>query len=121
MTTFSAYRGDDFDEPFALDNGWLSTNFDEFWFTVRSAIPASSVLDDTDAAVLAQVRFTGASPGITFDVDNITGHVHIDKDVTRTWPATRLFWDLQGRLTTGKVKTLNSGEIRVKGDVTRSQ
>lgn len=109
-------RGDTFSYEFTLSSGWSGATFSQVKFTIRRAIPASSVT--TDAGAAGQVTKTGG--GITFTGgDPDVGTVVIAPSVTNTWEATRHEWDLQGTTAGGTVYTIDQGEIEVVGDVTR--
>jgi hypothetical protein len=117
MTVLLAHtRGDTFEYSNTLGNSWLVSDFTGgFKFTLRTRIPNTSVVDDTDAVDQASVT-TGE---ITSSGANFT--ITIPKERTTAWPVRTLFWDLQGVVTaTGYCKTIDSGTIVIAGDVTRS-
>jgi hypothetical protein len=109
-------RGDTFEYSSTLEDDWVGADFTGgVKFTVRSSIPATSVTDDS--AALAQVSVAGG--GIVFSGADFT--VTIAASVTTTWPVGRLYWDMQGVITTGSVvHTIASGTIVIQPDVTRS-
>jgi hypothetical protein len=113
-------RGAEFKYTFTLGNGWTSSMFTGgLIFTLRTRIPASTVLDDTDAAVVAQASVAGGE--ITFSTTTV-GTILIPGADTKTWPTGRLYWDLQGIVTTGaRVLDVDDGTITIIGDVTRTQ
>jgi len=118
MTTLASQRrGDEFKYTFTLGNGWTSTMFTGgMKFTLRTSIPASSVVTDTDAVDQASV----ATGEITFSSATV-GTVLIPGARTTAWPAKNLFWDLQGYVTVGaRPLTADDGTILIRGDVTRS-
>ncbi len=105
-------RGDSFSRILVLINGLAASSFDEFWFTVRSDSPGSSVLDDTGALSsgklsTGEIAVTGISE-LTITIDN------------PDWPAGRLVYDVQGRTPAGQIFTVTKGMLRVYNDVTRS-
>jgi hypothetical protein len=113
-------RGTEFKYTFTLGNSWTSSMFTGgLIFTLRTRIPASSVLDDTDAGVVAQASVAGG--GITFSSTTV-GTVLIPGATTKLWPTGRLFWDLQGIVTIGaRVLDVDAGTILIVGDITRTQ
>lgn len=111
-------RGDTFRYSFTLGNGWVGTDFTGgLKFTLRTTLPASSVVSDSDAVDQASVAageilMSGAS-----------GTVTIPASRAYDWPTGTLVWDLQGTVTAvpdNIVYTIDRGSIRVVGDVTRS-
>ncbi len=119
MTTLrSQRRGDPFDRGFTLGNEWTGTDFEEMWFTLRATMPTSDSAANDDDAV-AQATLGGGSITVT----GAAGRVLLPSSSTRTWPgAKRLYWDLQGRPTGDtNVYTIDSGDVLVAADVTRSQ
>lgn len=117
MTTLDDFRrGDTFEYSFTLTNSWVGSDFTGgFVFTLRESVPSSSVTTDAGAVYQAsvaggQIVFVGAAGTIT-----------IPNSVTNTWPAKTLHWDMQGKITVGsKVHTIDSGEIKILPDITRS-
>jgi type 1 glutamine amidotransferase len=113
-------RGDSFEYKFTLGGGWKGSDFtDDVKFTLRTAVPDSSIVDDSGAVYQAsetggQITFSGGDPD--------EGTIAIPAADTKDWPACRkLFWDLQVTITAGgKVYTLDIGEIPIIGDITRS-
>src|SRR5687767_9133805 len=85
-------RGDRFEYSNSLQGGYVASNFNELWFTLRTSTPASTTTDDTGA--VAQAKMT--TSGIVFSDDTALTVAFAD---TRAWPKKRLYWDLQGRLT----------------------
>ncbi len=118
MTTLASHRrGDTFSRTFTLSNGWTGATFTGgVKFTVRESIPASSVV--TDDGALAQVSVAGG--GIVFAAE--VGTVTIAASVTTTWPAKRVYWDIQGVVdgSPDQVYTIDSGDISILPDITRS-
>lgn len=110
-------RGDRFLYHFTLGNSWTGAMFTGgLKFTLRTAVPPSSTVTDTDAVDQASVD----GGEITF-ADDTHGAITIPAARTTNWPARRLYWDLQGAVTIGSdVETLDSGSILIKGDITRS-
>jgi hypothetical protein len=110
-------RGDEFRYTFTLGNSWVASMFTGgLLWTLRSSIPASTVLTDADAVDQAEL-----GDEITFSSTTV-GTILIPGARTKLWPARRLFWDLQGVVTVGaRVLTIDRGEIQIVGDVTRSQ
>lgn len=119
MTSLAAhYRGDTFSYSFTLGNGWVGSDFTGgVKFTLRRTEASSSTVTDSDAVDQASV----ATGEITFS--GATGTIVIPASRTNAWPAKRLLWDLQGvvDLATDRVETIDSGDILIKADVTRSQ
>lgn len=118
MTTLDRQmRGDEFRYSFVLGNSWTASMFSGgVKWTLREEIPASSVVTDTDAVHQASV----AGGEITFS-DTTHGTILIPGAITTSWPKGRLYWDLQGVVTVGaRVLTIDSGDILIAGDVTRS-
>jgi hypothetical protein len=119
MTVLLAHtRGDTFKYSSTLGGSWLVSDFTGgFKFTLRTAIPPTSVVNDADAGVVAQASV--ATGEITFSGADFT--ITIPKEVTTLWPAKTLQWDLQGVVTAnGYCKTIDRGTIQIVGDVTRS-
>lgn len=113
------YRGDVFEYSFTLGGGWTGSAFTGgLKFTLRESVPASTVTDDTGA--LAQASVAGGE--ITFDGSDTIGTITIASSVTNTWPASKLYWDLQGVVTgsPSTTYTLDIGTILVLSDITRS-
>lgn len=111
-------RGDTFDYVFQLDNGWEGSHFTGgLKFTLRTSIPPSSETDDDNAVDQASVG-TGE---ITFDGTDTIGTILIPAERTTQWPPGRLVWDIQGRVDgLPRTYTIDSGEIPVRADITRS-
>lgn len=110
-------RGDTFSRNFTLSGDWLGTDFTGgVKFTLRTEIPASSVVTDEDAIDQASVE----GGEITFDEG--VGTVLIPASRTTAWPLGRLMWDLQGTVSgsPARVYTIASGVLVVVGDVTRA-
>lgn len=118
MTTLKPQRrGDRFLYYFTLGNSWTAAMFTGgIKFTLRTSVPSSSTVTDVDAVDQAAV----ATGEITFS-DDTHGSVLIPGARTTAWPARRLKWDLQGVVTVGaRVETIDSGDIQIEGDITRS-
>ncbi len=104
-------RGDTFAERISLTNATVSA-FNEVWFTVRTALPAADVADDT--GVLSSGTLTGGE--ITQ-----TGQSEWTIDIEiPDWPVGRLVYDVQVRSNAGQIFTVTRGVLRVYDDVTRS-
>lgn len=116
MTTLPDFRrGDTFEYSFTLTNSWVGSDFTGgFVFTLRESYPASSVTTDADAVYQASV----ASGEIVFV--GAVGTITITDANTATWPAKKLYWDIQGKVTGGPKHTPDSGEIKILPDITRS-
>lgn len=119
MTELTAHvRGDTFSYSFTLGNGWVGADFTGgVRFTLRTSIPASSVVADSDAVDQASVA-TGE-----ISITGAAGTIVIPAERTTAWPANRrLFWDLQGTISGADdiVHTIDRGQILIAGDVTRS-
>lgn len=110
-------RGATFRYTFTLGNSWTGATFTGgVKFTLREQIPASTVHDDADAVdqgsvATGEITFVGAVGTIVFPASRTT-----------SWPAKKLFWDLQGVISGAEpdVKKVDSGTILIDGDVTRS-
>lgn len=110
-------RGDTFRRTFQLGNDWVGSDFTGgVKFTLRTAIPASSVTDDTGAIYQASVA------GGEISITGANGVIVIAAEDTHEWPAENLHFDLQGTITgtPNVVHTIDQGTIRILGDVTRS-
>jgi hypothetical protein len=111
-------RGDTFNYNAELGNDWVVADFTGgLKFTLRRTIPLSSVVTDADAIDQA----TSGSGEIVGSGANIS--ITIPASRTTAWPAgKKLVWDLQGVVAgaTPRVYTIASGEITIRGDVTRS-
>jgi hypothetical protein len=112
-------RGDTFVYSTTLEGGWTAEQFTGgLRFTLRKLIPKSSVVDDSDANVVAKASIvTGEIVATGVDVT-----VTIPASVAHGWPATLLFWDLQGVVNgvPNRVYTIAFGEISILADITRS-
>lgn len=114
MSTINHRRGDSFDKTLTLDGP--ASYYTELRFTIRAFVPPVDVLDDLDALAVAV-----SDDGIT--IDGVSVRVRFAASVTVLWPAGVLYWDLQGKGRDGDpdfVKTLDSGELKVSHDITRS-
>lgn len=119
MTERVFTRGDTLEWPFTLLDGAVAANFDEIWFTVRLKLPRETVLDDTDADVIGQAKLTSGEIVFSTSTDGI---ITLPAALTHGWKAGFVQYDVQVRLTgTDKIKTLDSGRIRIDADVGRSQ
>jgi hypothetical protein len=118
MTTLSPHtRGDTFEYSFTLDSPYSGSTFTGgVKFTLRQSVPDSSEETDTEAVDQASVD-TGE---ITFD--GSTGTILIPSTRTTSWPTGKLYYDLQGVISTSPVTvyTLASGQILIRPDITRS-
>ncbi len=106
---------------FELLDDWIGSNFSEIYFTLRRYLPASTVPDDTDAGVLAQVTKTGG--GITFpDVLNPqSGEVRIAPSVTRLWTPGDYYFDVKAIPTGGlDAEPIVRGTVPIVSTPTRS-
>jgi hypothetical protein len=113
-------RGDTFEYSFTLGNSWQGGDFARVLWTLRTSIPAPTVLDDTDAVDTAgtdtgEITFVGA-----------VGTILIPASRTKTWATGQLYWDLQGVIDgpTQRVFTIDppdggQGTIHIYGDITR--
>lgn len=119
-------RGTTFRYYFTLENSnplgapWVYTMFDGgLLWTLRTRIPVSTVLDDTDAGVIAQASL--AAGQIIFSSPT-AGMVLLPASTTKTWPVKTLPWDLQGTVlgTPNSVFDIAAGELPILGDVTRT-
>jgi hypothetical protein len=109
-------RGDPFEYHFTLGNDWVFADFTGgLKFTLRTSVPASTVVADTDAT--GQSTSTGG--GITGSGAN--GTVAFTSAVTSAWPKGLLYWDLEGTVsgTPTRKYTIDRGTIQIIGDITR--
>lgn len=110
-------RGDPFIYTGTLGNGWVFADFTGgLKFTLRTAIPESSVTTDTgaiDQATTDASEITGSGTSVTITVPSSR---------TTAWPKGWLYWDLQGTISgaTPQKRTIDYGKILIVGDVTRS-
>jgi hypothetical protein len=121
MTTLKPHmRGRTFRRKFRLSSPWTGGTFDEIKFTLRREAPSLDVPDDSNA--VAQVTMTGGA--IVFDPeDNAAGTVIIAAAKQRGWPTGVLRWELTGRIDSNpdyQAYPIDSGEIRIIGDLTRA-
>lgn len=110
-------RGDSFEYTFTLGNDWVGADFTGgVKWTLRAEVPPSTVVTDDDAIDQASV----AGGEITF-VDEV-GTIAIPASRTNAWPAGRLFWDLEAKISGSPIKvyTLASGTLPILGDLTRA-
>lgn len=117
-------RGTEFSYSSSLTDGWTAAMFTGgILFTLRSKLPPSSRLDDTDTLASGGEMVHQASVAngqITFANDT-DFTVLIPAASTHVWPVKRLFWDMQGKVTVGaRVLDIASGTITVTPDVTRT-
>ena len=115
-------RGDTYTRSVPLEEGW---EWDEFTggasFTLCDSIPASN--EDSDVPAIYQA--TAASGEITYDEDTRMITVRINAINTQEWPARKLYWDLEVRITADPVEneevyTLDCGEQLIQPDFTRT-
>jgi hypothetical protein len=110
-------RGDTFPYSTVLQGGWTAEQFSSLKFTIRKKYPASTVVNDGDADVVAQA--TTANGQIVASGTSV--EVTIPASLVTDWPTGKLVWDLQGVLSgSGRVHTIASGVITILPDVTRS-
>lgn len=92
-------------------------------WTLRTKLPRSSVLDDTDtiASGGSLVHQASIANGqLTFSSDT-EFTVLIPGALTHAWPAIKMHWDMQGKITSGeRVLDIAAGTVFVKADVTRT-
>lgn len=116
MTNLADFRrGDTFVYSFTLGNTWVGADFTGgVFFTLRSTIPESSEVTDTNAVAQAtdasEISFSGA-----------VGTITIPASSTTAWPLGKLYWDVQGVVsgTPDTVYTIDAGEIQIRHDITR--
>lgn len=115
-------RGDTYTRSVPLLAGW---EWDEFTggvsFSLYDHIPASD--EDTDVPAIYQA--TQAAGEITYDDDTRMITVRINAINTHDWPARKLYWDLEVRITADPIEneevyTLDSGEQLIQPDFTRT-
>jgi len=118
---FEIARGDDRTIDFVVDldgtpqdiTGW------SLRFTARTAVPAGTVTDDTGATL----HYSTGGGGVTI-TDGPGGAVEVAIAGADTYGLgatdTTLMCDLQGVDGAGKIATLTTGKIVVKGDITRA-
>ena len=104
-----------------LDGGWLFSQFDEVVMTFRSSVAESSVTDDTDAVDQAKLSLGEIAPA----GDSLTATITIPSSRTTAWPLRWLYWDIQATIlgsggSDDQSRTIDSGRIYIRGDVTRS-
>lgn len=121
MTTLLPHRrGDTFVYSTTLVGGWTVEQFTGgLRFTLRKKHPPSTVIDDTDADVVASVTTTDGS--ITGSGVNVM--VTIPAAVAKLWPSMVLVWDLQGIINATpnhRVETIDDGDIYIQPDVSRT-
>jgi hypothetical protein len=127
MTDLAPFkRGTSFARTCVLPEGYTGDNFTGgVKFTLRTTIPASTVLTDADAVAQATeaagITFEGA--GTALDLCVVT--IRFSAAVTKLWPLAKLVWDLKGKILgiddePDDVAELGSGTIQILGDVTRS-
>lgn len=123
-TTIVRRRGDTWTIEFTIDNGWVASQFSTLRFTLRTAYPASSVADDSDA--VCQLDLDGSSDGgIEIDSgDDTLGAITVLPVVTKLLRTNyRYVWDIQATrdgTVPQQVYTLDVGNLVVTSDVTRS-
>lgn len=109
-------RGDPFDYSSTLTDGYVSSMIDEMWFTLRTAVPDSTVNDDADA--IDQGKLTSSE--ITFsDATNFS--VKIPGARTKAWPVDVVVWDCRVRVSGIDDFIIASGTLLISGDITRSR
>ncbi len=118
MTNLDPHRrGDTFVYTFRLGGGWVGSDFTGgVKWTLRSALVDSSVTSDDDAVYQASV----ATGELAFS--GAIGTLTIPASDTSLWPASKLYWDLQGVISGSPdtVYTIDDGRISITYDVTRS-
>lgn len=120
ITLDAQRRGTEFRYYFTLENSWVYTMFDGgLLWTLRKSIPISSVLDDTDAGVIAQASL---EEGEIIFSSPTAGMILLPASTTKTWPVKTLPWDLQGTVlgSPDRVFDIAAGELPILGDVTRT-
>ena len=119
-------RGTSFARTSVLSEGYNEASFTGgVKFTLRTTIPASTVLDDTGAVAQAT-----EADGLTFDGDGTAEDlcvvtIRFPASATKLWPMAKLVWDLKGTILgvgddDDEVFQLGSGTLLVLGDVGRS-
>jgi hypothetical protein len=112
-------RGDTFEYSTVLEDGWT---FEQFTggirFTLRQRYPASSVV--TDAAAVDQASTSSGEIVQGDEPEDVV--VTIPASRTTSWPAGKLYFDMQGVVAGGtpRIYTIASGVITILPDVTRS-
>jgi len=117
-------RGTEFKYSTTLENGWTGAMFTGgLLFTIRRSLPSSDILDDSDTIanggrMLHQSSVANGELVFT-SPDELT--VLIPGAITHGWPASKLFWDLQGKVTAGeRVLDVAAGTVIVMADITRT-
>lgn len=110
-------RGDTFIYTGTLGGGWQFSDFTGgMLFTLRTSPASSDVLDDTGAIYQASTaggQIVGGGTSVT---------ITIADSETVGWPAKRIWWDLQGIVTSPRrVVTIDAGQVLIAADITRSQ
>lgn len=113
MTDLKMVRSDTFVKIFTLGNGWVGSDFTGgIKFTIRDSVPDGDVTDDTDAILSVDESYMSFAGAV--------GTLTIPASMTSIQLG-RLYWDIQGTVTGSPnyVKTIDSGHMKVTGDVTR--
>jgi len=116
-------RGTEIVIPFTLPSGTTGADFNELWFTLRTAEPASNVPNDDDTEVLFKSKRTDASSAITLANDATSGTVTIPAATSRTWLVNRVgyVFDVKARRATGGgIVWVTDGHLPIFPDITRS-
>jgi len=97
--TFQDSNGD------AIDlTGWT------IWFTVREEIPATTIVDDTDALISKEITDGGASGIVEISLTPI--ETNIDPKI--------YYYDIQYKKDDGTIKSFPYSTIEIVSDITRS-
>lgn len=122
MAAWTSFRGDTLAIPVAVKNaatgaatdltGWL------VWFTVKRNYA------DPDSQSVFQARSDDMSGGVVITEPPTLGQITatLPASATLGWPdsPSNLVYDVQGKDTSGNIRTVDSGTICVTPDVTRS-
>lgn len=118
---FEIARGDDRTIDFVVDLGGVAQDITgwSLRFTARTAVPLGTVTDDTGATL----HYSTASGGVTI-TDAASGAVAVAIAGADTYALgatdTTLMCDLQGVDGAGKIATLTTGKLVIKGEITRA-
>lgn len=134
MANFIRTRGDTWTlGPFTVNpatdgTSWIISQFSKIYFTIRRGLPASTIADDTDSAVVLFVEYDvdldttsdGASVAV---VDDTHFTITIDAETTQELANGTFPYDVQVTRTMvspAQAFTTDSGKFIIYADVTRT-